>query len=307
MHAEAVLLVDDGQPQAAKRTSAWNRAWVPISTRACRRRCARGSAPRSRPCAGPDSHSGSMPSGSSQLPRLRRCCSASSSVGAISAAWCRPRPPAARPAPRPRSCRSPHRPAAGASSGACLARSAAISSTTRCWAPVSVNGSPLADARAVRRRPAGAGAQVRGARAQPAQRELMGQHLLEGQAQKGRMAALEPGRCTGGIRRRAVQRTQRLDERGQLQGRRQSRPAPIRQRSGSRSSASAWSVSPRQAGLLHALGGWVDRRQRGIDRVQRSVAIRAPAPPDAPSPAICGPWRTSPKQRSRCPGRIAST
>ena len=74
--------------------------------------------------------------------RSPKCCSASTSVGAISAPWCPPCTAASSARQRHhRLAANRRRPAAAGASGAAPARSASISAITRRWAPVSGKGS----------------------------------------------------------------------------------------------------------------------------------------------------------------------
>ena len=88
VHAEAVLLVHDHErePREAdllleERMRADHDAAAAVGDRRSARRAA------ARAVSRPVSSSGSMSSGASQRAKFWRCCSASSSVGAISAAW----------------------------------------------------------------------------------------------------------------------------------------------------------------------------------------------------------------------------
>ncbi|MOA58083.1 hypothetical protein D3C78_1824070 [compost metagenome] len=65
-------------------TSSWNRAWVP-TTIGTPLAIFSSAAVRTLPLSLPASQATSMPSGSSHLLKLMKCCSARISVGAISA------------------------------------------------------------------------------------------------------------------------------------------------------------------------------------------------------------------------------
>ena len=135
LDAEAVLLVDDHQPEVGELhvlleqgVRADHDAGL-AAGRARPARCAGRRRPATRSAAPPGSPPSAPPSmpPSARSPSIavieRWCCWASTSVGASSAAWPPESTPGASPAARPRSCRSRPRPgAAGASGGRGRAR-----------------------------------------------------------------------------------------------------------------------------------------------------------------------------------------
>ena len=118
-------------------------AWVPTTTCASPDATCASTCLRARPVTLPASQATRTPSGSSQPRRLLRCCSASSSVGAINAA-CLPVSTASIAASAATTVLPlPTSPCTSRSIGDGRPRSARISSKTRCWADVSTNGKAL--------------------------------------------------------------------------------------------------------------------------------------------------------------------
>ena len=122
----------------AKATLSCISACVPTTTWARPLAISSRAAARALPVTLPASQATRRPRGSSQARKLPRCCSASSSVGAISATW--------RPASTALAAASaattvlplPTSPCTRRSIGSGRAMSLLTSSSTRCWAPVSL-------------------------------------------------------------------------------------------------------------------------------------------------------------------------
>ena len=154
------------------------------------------------------------PSGSSQPRKLRACCSASSSVGAITAA-CAPFSTARSAASAATTVLpEPTSPCTSRIIGRSRARSAAISPHVRCCAPVSRNGSCARQrstrSRAARQRPRIVA--VRGL-AQQAQADLVREQFLEREPPLGRVPARVQQLDVGGGRRTMHVAQRRLERR----------------------------------------------------------------------------------------------
>ena len=115
----------------------WNSAWVPTTTCASPEAMVSSALRRVRAGCEPLTSTTVTPSGRNQASRLRRCCSARSSVGAISAA-CRPLPTArAAAAAATTVLPQPTSPCTSRTIGRSRTRSASMSVSARRCAPVS--------------------------------------------------------------------------------------------------------------------------------------------------------------------------
>ncbi len=143
LHAEPMLLVDDHERESIERDA------LPGTARACRsrrprrrRRSPRAHRSRARGLRAEQRRDARRRAGRASASKFATCCSASSSVGAITAVWLaggrRDDAPRAR---RRRSCPSRRRPGSSRFIGASRPRSARISANALCCAGVSVNGS----------------------------------------------------------------------------------------------------------------------------------------------------------------------
>ena len=127
--------------RAAKSMPSWNSAWVPTTTRTFPPAIASSALRRVRAVCEPDTRATVSPSGANQSCRVRQCCSASSSVGAIRAA-CRPLPAArAAAAAATTVLPQPTSPCSSRTIGTPVARSSCASRSARDWARVRANGS----------------------------------------------------------------------------------------------------------------------------------------------------------------------
>ncbi|MNU63146.1 hypothetical protein D3C71_523910 [compost metagenome] len=124
-------------------TCSWKMAWVPTTILTLPSAMAASASSRALPFCLPASQPTLMPRGASQLAKLTACCSASSSVGAISPTW-QPLPMACSAAKAATSVLpEPTSPCTSRIMGWLRCRSWLISATTRFWAPVGLNGRAL--------------------------------------------------------------------------------------------------------------------------------------------------------------------
>ena len=162
----------------------------------------------------------------------------------------RARPRAAARTARPRSCPSRPRPSAAAASAGCRRGRASISSSARCWSPVSGNGSSSASQRAVSSRaPSSTGAPRRGRRSRRRRRSASWASSSSSKASRRRAA---PARSSA----REVRGRQRAAAVGQALARRAAAPAAARRR---RRARRVLAHEREDLGRGQALGGRVVR------------------------------------------------
>ena len=291
MHAEAMLLVDDHERRVARTRR------LPGTARACRPRRSRSpaasrlerAAPRARGLRAGEQRQRRAPSGSNQRSKLRACCSASSSVGAITAAC---KPAAAARAPRRAATTvlpQPTSPCTSAPSARLGRDRARISASARLLrARSSANGS-AARKRAELRRAARATAtsdRSGSRRRTAAERQLMREQLFERESALRGMVARREQR--GGRVRAAADATSRAPSTSDRQFEYWLRRAPARDsgcaarradRRGSRRAVGARAGErrrePAQRACCTSVGGRVDRRERLLrarlsERVERT-------------------------------------
>ena len=295
VHAEAVLLVDDGKRRGrGTTTSSWNSAWVPTAMSML----PSASPASDRPALGAAVAAGEerdrKPGPAASGAMRSKCWRARISVGAISAA-CRPGLDGARHGEerRPRSCPEPTSPWSRRSMRLSATRSRRISATARSCEAVEPKGrarldrrdeAPVAGVHPPR--------QASHAAAHEREGELRGQELVIGEAAPRRRALRAPPR-------RQRLRLARADAaHSARRRRRESRCRRARAASchsgsaGRRSSAAADELRDHARG--QALGQAVDRLDRG--QVGQCPARRG-CGPDAPSGA-CRPRARSCRRRS---------
>ena len=169
---------------------------LPTATAASPPAMAASARARSRPPIAPERKTTGTPSGSSQLRKLAQCCSASSSVGAISATW-RPLATATTAAIAATTVfPDPTSPCTIRCIGRARARSARTSPDTRHWAGVRSKGSDSTKLRASSSPRSRTGARRQSSRrlATP-QRQVVREKLLEREPQTG-----PRGRGAAGLR-----------------------------------------------------------------------------------------------------------
>src|SRR5881628_1723820 len=223
-------------PRRAKATPSWMSACVPTASGMVPSASPASALFRAFPLTAPVSSTGSMPSGAASGRTVSKCCSASSSVGAISTAWW----PASMTVSAARSATSvlplPTSPWRSRRIGCGAARSAAISAKARSCAPVGRKG---------RRRCSAGTRRVDGGKAVP------------GSAPSERQPELEEEELVED--ERAVGERARLAER--LEVRLGSRRVHVAERAGEVDHALARRDRGRER-ARHALGELLDRRLR---------------------------------------------